>query len=399
MGSYHNRYLPVAGNILQYLGTETLNPEDIANEFYKLACSFNMSVRDEETRITISGLSENLEEAVELFEHLVANARIEEETLQRYLRNLKNSRENSKADQRTNFSALVDYATYGADNPTRFVLTNEELENLSPERIISVLQDLWLVERKIVFFGPQTVEELTKVIDNLHPTPGSLMGIEAGTRFTPRETNENKVYFAHYDANQSYLRTTQKGIPYNPEIVPLATMYNQYFGGGMNAIVFQEMREKRGLAYSAWASYASPSHSEGYYVNTSFIATQNDKVADAFNAFDDLFNNIPLSETTFRLAQEQIISNIRTQRIRGTGVIWNYLSAQRMGRDYDLRETLYHEIPAMTLEQVQQFNLNHIKDKPKTYVILGNENIVDFDEIEKLFGPVTRLTKDDLFVF
>ena len=24
------------------------------------------------------------------------------------------------------------------------------------------------------------------------------------------------------------------------------------FGGGMNSIVFQEMRETRGLAYSAW---------------------------------------------------------------------------------------------------------------------------------------------------
>ncbi len=134
-------------------------------------------------------------------------------------------------------------------------------------------------------------------------------------------------------------------------------------------------------------------------MNTSFIATQNDKVADAFNAFNELFDDMPMSETAFRLAQEQIISNIRTQRIRDAGVIWNYLSAQRMGRNYDLRETLYYEIPAMTLEQVQQFNLNYIKDKPKTYVILGNENIVDFDEIEKLFGPVTRLTKDDLFVF
>ncbi len=399
MGSNHDRHLPVAGNILQYLGTETHSSEEIANEFYKLACSFNMSVRDDETRITISGLSENMEEAVELFEYLVANARIEEETMQRYIRNLKNSRENSKADQRTNFAALVNYAMYGPDNPTTFVLTNEELLNLSPERMISIIQELWHIEHKVVFFGPQPVEELVSIIDGYHITPEIMAEIPDGIQFMPLDTEENIVYFAHYEANQSYLQTTQKGNPYDSDIIPLLRMYNQYFGGGMNAIVFQEMREKRGLAYSAWANYSSPNHPEGYFMNTSFIATQNDKVADAFNAFNELFDDMPMSETAFRLAQEQIISNIRTQRIRDAGVIWNYLSAQRMGRNYDLRETLYYEIPAMTLEQVQQFNLNYIKDKPKTYVILGNENIVDFDEIEKLFGPVTRLTKDDLFVF
>jgi len=398
-GSHHNRYLPVAGNFLQYLGTDELGQEDIANEFYKLACSFNMSVRDEETRITISGLSENMEQAVALFEDLIANGIAEEEALQRYITNLKNNRENSKADQRTNFAALVNHAMYGADNPTTFVLTNDELDNITPGKMVSTIQDLWQTEHKIVFFGPQTPGEVVQVIDKHHSVPQSLAPIQAGVRFTPRDTNENMVYFAHYDANQSYLQTTKKGIPYDPDLVPLIRMYNQYFGGGMNAIVFQEMREKRGLAYSAWASYSTPGHPEDYFMNTSFIATQNDKVSDAFNAFNELFDDIPLSETTFRLAQEQIISNIRTQRIRDTGVIWNYLGAKRMGRDYDLRETLFVEIPNKTLDQVYQFNREYIKDRPKTYVILGNENTVNFDEVEELFGPVTILTKDDLFVF
>jgi predicted Zn-dependent peptidase len=167
----------------------------------------------------------------------------------------------------------------------------------------------------------------------------------------------------------------------------------------MNAIVFQEMREKRGLAYSAGASYSMPGHPDDYFMNTSFIATQNDKVSDAFSAFDELFEDMPLSETAFRLGQEQIISNIRTQRNRNTSVIWSYLGAQRMGRDYDMNEVLYNKVPSMTLEQMSAFNNEYIQNQPKTYVILGNENTVDFGEIEALFGPVTKLSQEDLFVY
>ena len=49
---------------------------------------------------------------------------------------------------------------------------------------------------------------------------------------------------------------------FDPAIQPTLNMYNEYFGGGMNAIVFQEMRESRGLAYSAGAFLITPSKLE-----------------------------------------------------------------------------------------------------------------------------------------
>jgi predicted Zn-dependent peptidase len=398
-GSHHDKYLPLAGNFINFLGTDEMSSEDISNEFYKLACTFNVSVGNDETRITISGLSENIEAALQLFENLVRNARADEEALARYIDNVKKSREDSKANQGANFSALVNYAMYGPDNPSRFALSNEELDALTASKMITTLQDLWGYQHKVVFFGPQDTRQVVAAIETLHSTPAQLKPIPTGVRFEPRETPANKVYFAHYDANQSYLQTITKGIAYDPGLVPRITMYNSYFGGGMNAIVFQEMREKRGLAYTARSNYTAPSHPDETYMNTSFIATQNDKVVDAFTAFNELFNDMPLSETAFRLAQEQLISNMRTQRIRDTGIIWNYLAARRMGRDYDLRKVLYEEIPKMTLEDVKAFNQEQIKDQPKTYVILGHENVVDFEEVERLFGPVTRLTKEDLFNF
>lgn len=398
-GSYHDKYLPLAGSFVNFLGTNDMTAEDISNEFYKLACSFNVYVGNDETRITISGLSENMENALHLFENLIWNARADQDALARFIDNNKKSRQDSKANQGSNFGALVNYAIYGPNNPSRYTLTDEELDALTASQMIKTLQELWGFDHQVVFFGTHNIEQVVSIVENNHNTPAELKPVATGLKFEPLETTENKVYFAHYDANQSYLQTVTKGIPYNPEMASLITMYNSYFGGGMNAIVFQEMREKRGLAYTARSAYASPGHPDETYMNNSFIATQNDKVIDAFTAFDELFNQMPVSQTAFRLAQDQFASNLRTQRIRNTGIIWNYLSAVRMGRDYDIRKVFYEELPTKTMEQVLEFNQQYIKGQPKTYIILGNENLVDFEEIEKLFGPVTKLSKEDLFVF
>lgn len=398
-GSYHDKYLPYAGSFINFLGTKKLSAEDIGNEFYKLACTFNVMVGSEETRVTISGLSENMEAAMKLFEELIFNARADEDALVRYIENAKKSRQDSKANQGSNFSALVNYAIYGPENPSTYTLTDAELDAMTSAQLIKTLKDLWSLQHRVVFFGPQNLKEVTALVHKHHKTPRRMQAIPTATRFQPRETTQNKVYFAHYDANQSYLQTVSKGIGYNAQMVPQISMYNGYFGGGMNAIVFQELREKRGLAYTARSNYSAPSWPDENYINNSFIATQNDKVIDAFSAFNELFNEMPASESSFRLAQEQLISNIRTQRIRDAAVIWNYLNAQRMGHTQDPRILLYNELPKLTLEDVKAFNQRHVKDQPKTYVILGDENNVNFTEVERLFGPVTKLTKEDLFIF
>lgn len=398
-GSYHDKVLPFAGGFVNFLGTDKYSAEEIGNEFYKLACTFSVGVGAEETRITISGLSENMDAAMVLFEELIWNAKADEEALKRYVENVKKSRHDSKANQQANFSALVSYATYGPDNPSRFALKDNELDQLTSAQLITTLRELWQTEHLVVFFGPQPVKDVAAMVDKYHKTPKKRAKITAGMKFEPTDTRENIVYFAHYDANQSYLQTVSKGIQYDPEMIPLIAMYNGYFGGGMNAIVFQEMREKRGLAYTARSNYAAPSKPGQNYLNNSFIATQNDKVVDAFSAFNELFNEMPLSETSFRLAKEQLISDIRTQRIRDANVLWNSLNARKMGHKDDIRKALYRELHKYTLQDVVGFNQQYIKQQPKTYVILGNENTVDFTEVEKLFGPVTRLTKEDLFVF
>ena len=76
----------------------------------------------------------------------------------------------------------------------------------------------------------------------------------------------------------------------------------------MNSIVFQEMREARGLAYSSSARMIQPWRLEDPAYYWTYIATQNDKMIDALTAFDEIINNMPVSEQAFAIAKASTIS-------------------------------------------------------------------------------------------
>jgi predicted Zn-dependent peptidase len=210
--------------------------------------------------------------------------------------------------------------------------------------------------------------------------------------FRENETVENKVLFAPYDANQARLQTLIIGGRYDMALAPVIALFNYYFGD----IVFQELREKRALAYTAYSRFQEPSDLEKSYQNKGYIATQNDKVMDAFLAFDELFNGLPLSTSTFHGSKYALLSKISTERIRRMNCLWNFLNAEKLGLNQDIRKDIFENVSEMTLESLIAFQESHLKNKAKTYMVLGRESDINFKALEQI-GPVKKLTLEDLF--
>jgi predicted Zn-dependent peptidase len=397
LGSDHDKLINLAANYLRYLGTSTLSPEQINQEFYKLACTFSVQAGREETQISLTGLKENQEKALQLLENLLTDAQVNKVAWDNLVKDILKTRLDAKKNQQSNFQALSNFALYGGDAPNKYIVSEEELKLLNPQVLINLLKDMAAYPHEVLYFGPNTVNEVASLIDKIHTIPSQRKALPEPKIFKVSETNENKVYFAHYEGPQSQVQTIIKGNNYNSEQLPQINIFNDYFGGGMNAIVFQELREKRGLAYSAWSRYLAPSNPNENFRNLSFIATQNDKVVEALDAFNDLFNSMPKSETAFNLSKESMLKTIATQRVSKMNVIMNYLNDRKMKRDFNLAKMMYQILPSITLDDVSSFNEQYIKNKSKTYVILGNEKLLNFEQIASKFGPITKLEQIDYF--
>jgi predicted Zn-dependent peptidase len=164
----------------------------------------------------------------------------------------------------------------------------------------------------------------------------------------------------------------------------------------MNGIVFQEMREARGLAYNAGAAYLRPDRQGEKEFFFTHIISQNDKMMDCINQFHQILDTIPQSEAAFKIAKESVLKLMATSRVRKGGIISRYLMTKRLGLDKDLAEATYQAIQNLQLKDIVAFEQANMAKKPFRYIILGDEKELDMEALGKI-GPIRRLTLEEIF--
>jgi predicted Zn-dependent peptidase len=191
--------------------------------------------------------------------------------------------------------------------------------------------------------------------------------------------------------------TSNRGDQFDAAKEPARSLYNEYFDGSMNSIVFQEMRESRSLAYSA-SGYMSRFNTKGYkpYIYVTQIATQNDKLIDATTAFEQIINDMPQSQPAFEIAKSAIDARLRTARTIKSDIAWSWIRNQDLGVDHDLNADLFAKLPGFTLNDVVAYQQSEVKGRTYTYAILANTADIDLDGLNK-FGRVVILKLEDIF--
>ena len=396
-GANEMKALSTARDYLDYLGTSDMTAAQIKQAFYNLACSYYISVGNTQATISLSGLSENMAEAIALLEKVIADAQPNQAAYDNLVADILKSRANGKANQNTNFTRLRQYGIYGPVNPSKNILSESELRSMKPEALIATIAQLPTYEHRVLYYGPMAMEEVSATVAGLHKVPAELKAMAKNEAFQYQRADENIVYIAPYDANQIYMSAvSNQGEQYDVAKTPIITLYNEYFGGGMNSIVFQEMREARGLAYSASARMIEPWRTEDPAYYWTYIATQNDKMIDALTAFDEIINHMPVSEKAFDIAKEALISRLRTERITRDRVLTYYLDQEELGLTEDTRRQLYEAVQGMTLADVVAYQQANVKDRKYITCILGREADLDMKSLEK-WGKIIRLTPEDIF--
>ncbi len=397
MGNNTDKAIGTAFEYMRYLGTSTKSPEEIKTAFYNLACSFGVYPGSERVYVMLSGLAENMDKALELFEELLADAQVNPEAYANLTEDILKKRNDAKLNQGQNFNKLLQYAIWGANSPDKNILSETELNTMDPEELVARIRQLNHFEHRILYYGPDSDDQFLTTLNRLHRVPATLTPVPEDNRFKQEPVKENKVYLAKYDAKQIYMAmVANDGVVYDPTIEPTREMYNEYFSGNMNSIVFQEMRESRGLAYSAYAYLMPPSKLNRPYILRAFIATQNDKMDDALKAFHQILNDMPESENAFNLAKDGLITRLRTDRIIKENILWAYINAQDLGLNTDRRKELFKQAQDMTLSDVKAFQEKWVKDRTYSYCILGNEEDLDLQQLET-YGPIIRLSQEDIF--
>lgn len=396
MGSINNKTLPVAIKYIPYLGTAGTSAAQVKQELYKLGCSFNVFSDMENTWVSLTGLSENFDKALELFERVLSKPVVEDDVLKNLIGDMIKERNDNKLQKRLILNrAMVNYARYGAVNPFSFVLSDEELNKVNASSIKDLISKLTSFEHKILYYGPKNINELTSTLKTNHKTPTKLNNPPAAQKFVERELDKT-VYLVDYDMTQAEIIMLSNGNNYNVNEVPVITLYNNYFGGGMSSILFQDLRESKALAYSTYSRYNQPNKLWKKYYNLSYIGSQADKLGEALKGLSDLLNEMPKAEASFAAAKESIIQEMRTQRITKSEVLFNFIESEELGVKSDIRKDVFSKVQSFTFDDINKFHAQTIKGKACTVLVLGKKDNLDKKVLEK-YGTVKVLSLKEIF--
>ncbi len=397
MGTWNNKLMGAAAQYLKFLGTDKYSAADINKEFYKLACSFNVAPGTEYTTISITGLQENFEKAVSLFEQVIKNCKPDEEALKKLIAGIQKERKDNKTSKRAIMSGLTNYAIYGAKNPYNYVLSNEELNNIKAEDLVTILHQLTSYKHDIIYYGPQSIAPFSTSIAKLHALPYGFTPIPSALTYKPVSQKENKVLFAQYDMVQAEIRWLRNADYFDVVKLPTIDVFNNYFGGGsMSGIVFQTIRESKALAYSTFAIYNKPVKKENPYTFLAYVGTQADKLNDAIKSMNELINDLPKADKLLEDSKSSVKKDIESERITDEAVIFNYLENERLGVTDDVRKTIYTGVDKVTFNDIKAFTQKEIASKPYTYCVVASDKKINLDDL-KQYGEVKKLSLEEIF--
>lgn len=393
-GSDHDKELGLATQVLQYLGTDRFSAEELKQEFYKIGVTNDFKTAPDQLIVSLTGLEDQLGNGIELLHHWLERCVADQGVYQQFVQTILESREAAKKDRARVMQALQHYAKFGENSRFRDVVSKERLESIDCQELTDKMKALFGYPYEIFFYGTDAEQFKTHLKPYIKPETNI---IPAKKSYPEPETEQN-VYFVNYDMVQMEMSRVAKGQPVKTEHFGKINVFNEYFGSGLSSIVFQEIRESKSLAYSAYVAYqANPELEHPDYV-TAYIGTQPDKLDIAVQTMQDLMNELPQVDIQFNNSKAAALKQLASGRITRTNIFFNHLRLKKLGIDYDLRKDMYAEIQRLDFTDLKAFYNEKIKPLKFNTAVLGKRENLDMEAIATL-GTFRELTAEELFNF
>ena len=397
MGSNHDKIATLAFDYLPFLGTSKYSASELQLELYKNGLDFGVYSGTDRTYVVMGGLKKSTDKGIELLEHILAEAKPDTAAYQKFAEGELKRREDAKLEKGAiQYRFMPAYAKYGKINPFTNIISKDELLAIDPSALTKKVSEISSMEHRIFYYGNDEMDAMKGKLEKMHPKNESLTAIPASITLVEQETNENKIYFVNRVQVQTDLLFSSKEQKFDKEIIPVASWFNSYYGGGLSSVFFQEIREAKGLAYTAYCRFDTPNEPTKSHYFKGYIGTQPDKLNQALETAMELLTEMPLIDNQIEAARNSILKRIASDRKIKDQKYFFYLSNLKRGISYDNRKDTYDYIKTAKQDDLVNFFESKIKGNTYTLMIMGNKEDLDLESLKK-YGTISEISLEELF--
>ncbi|MFA6030942.1 MAG: insulinase family protein [Elusimicrobiota bacterium] len=393
-GHKHARELCAAFDLLELSGAGDLSAEAFKKKLYALGTSIGYGCGEQSSSVHVSGLEKNLEESLRLMRLRFASPNLEADTLKKMVEVRIGAHKDNKVNPGYVSYALGEWAARGKESGVLAELSDAELKALDEGKLKALLKDFLGWRHRAGYVGTLPEGKVAGLLD----LPGAAWKPTPEYRpLTYRHPEGPEVFFTHRDMVQSQVGLIAADEVYDPAKAVDYNYYSDYMGGGMSAVLFQEIREARSLAYSAQGGYTTVSHKGDLNRLWGRLGTQADKTIEATTLLRDLLTKLPPAEDRFRETKRGIEERYRTSPVEFRDIPGTVLYWEDMGFAKDPRPERFQRALGYRFEELVGF-AKRFESKPKTLYILGNRSRVDLEGLKKL-GAYSEKSLSEIFPY
>ncbi|QEN09262.1 insulinase family protein [Oceanispirochaeta crateris] len=395
-GKSSSPWLPIAGDYFPYLGTDSLSPDALQKEAFLLGIDLSIQVDLERTVFSLYGKDEDLEKALSFTQSLIRRGRGDRRSYRKYIQGLIKRRKDAKLSKKVLlFGGLYSWGLYGPDSPFRDIIAEKDLKSMDADHLTHEIRRLFDLPHQLFYYGTRSLDEVRTLLIDLHPGTGNTLTLRPKKKYVEKEGDGN-VFFTNHDMVQAEVFRLAAQSHFRSSHLASITLFNEFFGAGLNSLFFQEIREARGLAYTAYSSISVPESPQNRHILSSYLGTQADKLPEALSEMERLFQRVPARDRLFEEARTALLKSQSSERIADADIFWSWWEAQELGLNQDYRQKIFHDLESYSYTMMEEYFRNSVIPVKNNILILGNRDELDLKSLEKR-GPLYELDPDELF--
>jgi zinc protease len=358
-------------------GAGDLDSRAFAERAESLAASFEFDVGDDAVSISARFLTENQDEALALLHDAITQPRFDQDAIDRVKGQLVSVIRSDAQDPDNLVGRAFDSMVFG-DHPYGSAIegTEESVAALTRDDLIAAHKGALARDRIYVgAAGDITPEALAEILDKLlgdlpetgtPQAPDVAVSTQAGVTVVPFDVPQSVAIFGH------------EGIARDDPDFFAAYVLNEILGGGgFEARLMEEVREKRGLTYGVY-SYLVPKDHAALYLGR--VSSANDRIAEAIDVIRAEWTKMAENGVT-----EEELATAKTYltgayplRFDGNGPIANILVGMQMDDlPAEYVNTRNAQIEAITLDDIKRVAAHILKPEALHFVVVGKPEGLD----------------------
>lgn len=401
VGSGNDEKLYLLAGLLPKIGTDSLSVQELSRAWQRIGTTWTVDATADGFAFRLKGFDASLEESVALLRHMLEDFDADKDALSDAISEY--NQESMLAfvgGTSAQFSALLQKTMLGENAPLMRRLTSKELKPYKKgDALLDLLENEVLQTRcDVIYTGRRDAEEVAALVRSQLP-----LGTRKVERaITPVQSYDKpQVLFLHASGSrQTYIAAyvTDPACGMDPDRQARLKLWANYFGGGMSSVLFQEIREFRAYAYSAFAMARVPDvesvRKGDMGMCVGYLATQADKASEAMALMDSLYRNLPVSPVMARTAKQDVINGINNA-IPDFRSLPGYIAVlERRGLTEDPDKALYEALVPLEMDDIAAY-AGEVAARPFTWIVVGDKKKMDMEKLAE-YGEIVYIKKKDL---